>query len=184
MNKKTVAIITLSAFVLLVAGVSFAAPMWRGEKPGGFGPGIQPMQLTESQQADWKAWQEKNFQLKKERIQLMEKTGYLTKEQAASQLKMMESMQAFKIKNNLVAPGERLKPPFTDEQKADLKKMAEQRLSDQKDKLARMVKAGLITQAQADAKIQAMQQRLDKGFDGPGGPGGHGFGPKGRGPGF
>ena len=157
---------------------------------GGFGPGMQPLQLTDSQQAEWKTFQEKNFQLKKERMQLMVKSGYLTNEQADAKMKMMESNQAFRMKNNLVAPGARLQGPLTEEQKADMKKMAEQRLALQKENMSRLVSAGQITQAQADARIQNMQERLndisDKGFSGPGrgepcgGPG-FGGGPGGRG---
>jgi hypothetical protein len=162
---------------------------------GGMGSGpmaIQAQQLTESQQAEWKAMQEKNFQLKKEQVQLMVKTGYLTQEQADAKLKTMDSAHSFKMKNNLVAPGARLNSPLTDEQKADMKKMAEQRLAIQKENLARLVTAGQITQAQADAKIAWMQKRVNDGFEngfaghgpGMGGPGmGGGRGP-GNGPRF
>ena len=81
------------------------------------------------------------------------------------------------MKNNLVSPGARLKAPLTDEQKADIKKMAEQRLTQQKENLSRLVTAGQITQAQADAKIKFMEERINagpEGFNGPGrgGPGG------------
>ena len=156
---------------LMVAGVTMASPMGRGMMGGGRGMGggrmgagpmsIQAQKLTESQQAEWKSLQEKNFQLKKERIQLMAKTGYLTKGQADAKLKMMESSQNFRMKNNLVAPGARLNTPLTDEQKADLKNMAEQRLVIQKEHLARLVEAGQITQVQADAQIEWMQKRIN-----------------------
>ena len=154
-----------------------ASPMGRGMMGGmGGGPmGMQSLKLTEAQQADWKAWQEKNFQLKKEQVQLMVKSGYLTQEQADAKLKMMDSAHAFQLKNNLVGPGARLSTPLTDEQKADMKKMAEQRLVIQKENLTRMVAAGQITQAQADAKAERMQQHLsdsaENGFAGRGGPG-------------
>ena len=185
MNKKIVLITGVSALILMVAGISLAAPMWGGNMmgrgPGGMGTGILPLQLNEAQQSDWKAWQEKNFQLKKERIQLMAKSGYLTEEQASARLKMMESNYAFRMKNNLVSPGARLNAELTDEQKADMKKMAEQRLSLQKENLSRLVTAGQITQAQADAKIQWMQERInaapEQGCAGPGmGRGGRGMG--------
>lgn len=190
MNKKALIIAGAAVLALTVAGVSMASPMGMGMMGGGRGMGkgpmaIQAQQLTESQQAEWKSMQEKNFQLKKEQIQLMVKTGYLTKEQADAKLKMMDSSQAFRMKNNLVAPGARLNSPLTDEQKADMKKMAEQRLTIQKEQLARLVTAGQITQAQADAKIEWMQKRIEgfeKGFAGHGpGMGGPGMG--GRGPG-
>lgn len=196
MNKKTLIITGVSIAALMVAGVTMASPMGRGMMGGGMGGGmgrgmgngpmaVQAQKLTESQQADWKAMQDKNFQLKKERIQLMVKTGYLTREQADAKIKMMESTHAFKAKNNLSAPGARLTPPYTDEQKADMKKLAEQRLAIQKQNLARLVEAGQITQAQADAKIEWMQKRIndgvEKGFGGPG-MGGHGKG-MGGGPG-
>lgn len=193
MNKRAMIIAGAAVLALTVAGVTMASPMGRGMMGGGRGMGAGPMaiqaqQLTESQQAEWKSMQEKNFQLKKERIQLMVKTGYLTKEQAESKLQTMDAAHAFKMKNNLVAPGARLNSPLTDEQKADMKKMAEQRLAIQKENLARLVTAGQITQAQADAKIEWMQKRVndgfEKGFAGHGGPGmgGPGMG-GGRGPG-
>ncbi len=184
MKKKTLVITGIAALSLMVAGVTMASPMGRGMMGGGMrgsmgmhgGPGrMQPLTLTESQQADWKAWQEKNFQLKKERVQLMVTSGYLTQEQADAKIKIMDSSHAFRMKNNLVSPGARLTGPLTDEQKADMKKLAEQRLSIQKERLARLVNAGQITQAQADAKIEWMQKRIDNmaenGFSGRGGPG-------------
>ena len=177
MNKKVVLMTGVAALVLMVGGISLASPMWgggmMGRGPGGgMGPMVQPLQLNEAQQNDWKAWQEKNFQLKKEQVQLMAKSGYLTDEQASARLKMMESNHTFRMKNNLVGPGARLNAELTDEQKADMKKMAEERLNLQKENLSRLVTAGQITQAQADAKIQRMQERLDtasgQGFGGPG----------------
>lgn len=189
-------IVGVAALALMVAGVTMASPMMgkgmMGRGPGMGGPnGLQPLQLNESQQADWKAWQEKNFQLKKEQVQLMVKSGYLTQEQADSKLKTMDSMHSFRMKNNLAAPGARLNAPLTDEQKADMKKMAEQRLSIQKENLTRLVSAGQITQAQADARIQNMQQRINEGVEngfsghgrGMGGPGMGGPGMGGRGQG-
>ena len=190
MKKKSMVIAGVAALALMVTGVTMASPMGRGMMGGGKGMGggpmgMQPLKLTEAQQADWKAWQDKNFQLKKEQVQLMVKSGYLTQEQADAKLKMMDSSHSFRMKNNLVAPGARFSGPLTDEQKADMKKMAEQRLSIQKENLGRMVSAGQITQAQADAKIEAMQQRIndraENGFTGRGhgGPGkGMGGGPR------
>jgi len=190
MKKKAMVIAGVAALALMVAGVTMASPMGRGMMGGGFGRGggpmgIESLKLTDSQQAEWKAWQEKNFQLKKEQVQLMVKTGYLTQEQADAKIKMMDSSNSFRMKNNLVSPGARLNTPLTDEQKADMKKMGEQRLAIQKENLSRMVSAGQITQAQADARIDRMQQRFnemsEKGFSGRGGgPGnggpGHGMG--------
>jgi len=190
MKKKSMVIAGVAALALMVTGVTMASPMGRGMMGGGRGMGggpmgIQPLKLTEAQQADWKAWQDKNFQLKKEQVQLLVKSGYLTQEQADAKLKMMDSSHSFRMKNNLVAPGARFSGPLTDEQKADMKKMAEQRLSIQKENLGRLVSAGQITQAQADAKIEAMQQRIndhaENGFTGRGhgGPGkGMGGGPR------
>ena len=190
MKKKAVVMAGVAALALMVAGVTMASPMGRGMMGGGFGPGggagrMAPLKLNESQQAHWKAWQEKNFQLKKEQVQLMVKSGYLTQEQADAKLKMMDSGHAFRMKNNLVGPGARFSGPLTDEQKADMKKLAEERLSLQKENLARLVSAGQITQAQADARIERMQQRIsnmgEKGFGGPGGAGRGGFGGPGKG---
>ena len=189
-------IVGVAVLALTVAGVTMASPMGMGMMGGGRGMGgpgmagpmaIQAQQLTDAQQAEWKALQDKNFQLKKERIQLMVKTGYLTQEQADAKLQTMQSSHSFRMKNNLVAPGARLNAPLTDEQKADLKKMAQQRLAIQKENLSRLVSAGQITQSQADAKIEWMQKRIDagfeKGFAGHGGPGMGGKGP-GQGPRF
>lgn len=192
MERKTIVIAGVAALALMVAGVTMASPMGRGMMGGGFGMGrgpvgLEPLKLTDSQQAEWKSWQEKNFQLKKEQVQLMVKSGYLTQEQADAKLKMMDSAQEFRMKNNLVSPGARLTPPLTDEQKADMKKMAEQRLNLQKENLSRLVAAGQITQAQADAKIEWMQKRInymaENGFTGHGGPGfgGPGMGGAGQG---
>ena len=187
MSKRTMIIVSVAVLALTVAGVSLASPMGMGMMGGGRGMGgpgmagpmaIQAQQLTESQQAEWKALQDKNFQLKKERIQLMVKTGYLTKEQADAKLQTMESAHSFRMKNNLVAPGARLNAPLTDEQKADMKKMAEQRLALQKENLARLVSAGQITQAQADAKIEWMQKRINDGFEKGFGGKGPGHGPR------
>jgi len=191
MSKRTMIIVGVAVLALTVAGVTMASPMGMGMMGGGRGMAgpmaIQAQQLTDSQQAEWKALQDKNFQLKKERIQLMVKTGYLTQEQADAKLQTMQSAHSFRMKNNLVAPGARLNAPLTDEQKADLKKMAEQRLALQKENLSRLVSAGQITQSQADAKIEWMQKRIDagfeKGFAGHGGPGMGGKGP-GQGPRF
>jgi hypothetical protein len=183
MKKKTLIITGVAALTLMVAGITMASPMGRGMMGGG--PGMQPLKLTESQQADWKAWQEKNFQLKKEQVQLLVKSGYLTQEQADARVKMMDSSHAFRMKNNLVSPGARFNGPLTDEQKADMKKMAEERLTLQKENLSRLVAAGQITQAQADAKIEWMQKRIndvgEKGFAGRGGHGRGGFGGFGQG---
>ena len=189
MKQKSIIIAGVAALALLVAGVTMASPMGRGMMGGmGGGPmGMAPLKLTEAQQTEWKAWQEKNFQLKKEQVQLMVKSGYLTQEQADAKLKMMDSGHAFRMKNNLVGPGARFSGPLTDEQKADMKKLAEEHLSLQKENLNRLVSAGQITQAQADARIERMQQRIndgaERGFGGPGGPGhgGPGQGGPGRG---
>jgi hypothetical protein len=190
MSKRTMIIVGVAVLALTVAGVTMASPMGMGMMGGGRGMGghgmgghgmagpmaIQAQQLTDAQQAEWKALQDKNFQLKKERIQLMVKTGYLTQEQAEAKLQTMQSAHSFRMKNNLVSPGARLNAPLTDEQKADLKKMAQQRLAIQKENLSRLVSAGQITPSQADAKIEWMQKRIDAGFEK--GFAGHGQGPR------
>lgn len=193
MKKKALVIAGVAALALMVAGVTMASPMARGMMGGGPGTGggsrgMQSIKLSESQQADWKAWQEKNFNLKKEQVQLMVKSGYLSQEQADAKLKMMDISNAYRMKNNLVSPGARLTTPLTDEQKADMKNMAEQRLVIQKENLSRMVAAGQITQLQADAKIERMQKRFNKnaenGFTGRNGGGRDGLGRGGHGRGM
>jgi hypothetical protein len=172
MNKRSILIASMTALVLMVASITLAAPMWNAGMTGPMGFNReQAAQLTEAQQADWSAWQEKNFQLKKERLQLMVKTGYLTQEQADNKLKSMEIAQSFRMKNKLTAPGARLSEPLTDEQKADLRKMFEQRVAIHKERLAEKVSAGQITSGLANAEIQLMQERfnnrLEKGFNDP-----------------
>lgn len=72
MKKKAMVIAGVAALALMVAGVTMASPMGRGMMGGGFGmgggpKGMQPLKLSDSQQTEWKTWQEKNFQLKKNR---------------------------------------------------------------------------------------------------------------------
>ena len=160
-----------------------ASPMGRGMMGGGRGmhggPGrTQPVTLTESQQADWKAWQEKNFQLRKEYIANLVKSGSLTQAEADARIKQMESMHEFRAKNNFVAPGAMRDVKLTDEQKADMKKMFEQRLAIRKEALASAVKSGQITQAQADNQIQRMQDHFNYRLENGMGPnnGGRGMG--------
>jgi Spy/CpxP family protein refolding chaperone len=172
MNKKTIAILGTAVLVLSLASVSLAGPMGggmgmsggKGQGRGGMGMGPQgqpPAQLTEQQLADWKVWQEKHFQLRKEYIGNLVKSGSLTQAEADARIKQMESMQAFRAKNNLVAPGAMRNVKLTDEQKADMKKLFEQRLATRKAALAAAVKSGQITQAQADNQIQRMQDHFN-----------------------
>ena len=87
-------------------------------------------------------------------------------------------------KNNLVAPGAMRNVKLTDEQKADMKKLFEQRLATRKEALANAVKSGQITQAQADNQIQRMQDHFNYRLENGMGPnnGGRGMG-GGKGPG-
>ena len=197
MKKKSLSITVATLLALSLTSLVFAGPMGGGMMGNGgtgrgngmgMGAGFQgqpPTQMTEQQQADWKTWQEKNLQLRKEYLGNLVKSGALTQEQVDARIKAMEARHAFRAKNGFVAPGAMSGVKLTDEQKADMKKMAEQRLSIQKENLGRMVSAGQITQAQADAKIEAMQQRIndraENGFTGRGhgGPGkGMGGGPR------
>ena len=194
MNKKTIAILGTAVLVLSLASVSLAGPMGGGMGMGGgrgmgggmgMGPqGQPPAQLTEQQLADWKVWQEKNFQLRKEFIANQVKSGSLTQEEADARIKQMESMHAFRAKNNLVAPGAMRNVKLTDEQKVDMKKLFEQRLATRKEALANAVKSGQITQAQADNQIQRMQDHFNYRLENGMGPnnGGRGMG-GGKGPG-
>ena len=52
--------------------------MGRGPGGMGFGPEYCLCSLMKPNKAIGKLWQEKNFQLKKEQVQLMAKSGYLT----------------------------------------------------------------------------------------------------------
>ena len=195
MNKKTIATLAVALLVVSVASVSLAGPlgggmgMGRGGMGGGMGMGMGPQgqppaQLTEQQLADWKVWQEKNFQLRKEYIGNLVKSGSLTQEEADARIKQMESMHAFRAKNNLVAPGSMRNVKLTDEQKVDMKKLFEQRLATRKEALANAVKSGQITQAQADNQIQRMQDHFNYRLENGMGPnnGGRGMG-GGKGPG-
>ena len=109
-------------------------------------------------------------------------------------IKAMEAAQAFRAKNNLVAPGAMQGVKLTDEQKVEMKKLFEQRLAIRKEALASYVASGQITQIQADNQIKRMQDnfnyKLENGFGpnkggrGMGGGMGMGHGGKGGGPRF
>lgn len=184
MNKKAIATLAAALLILSIASVSMAGPMGggmgmggRGGMGGGMGLGPQgqvPAQLSEQQLADWKAWQEKNLQLRKEYIGNLVKSGTMTQEQADARIKAMEAAQAFRAKNNLVAPGAMRGVKLTDEQKIEMKKMFEQRLAIRKDALAAYVKSGQITQVQADNQLQRMQDQFNYKLE-------NGFGPMGGG---
>jgi len=199
MNKKPIATLAVAILILSLASVSMAGPMGGGKGMGG-GMGMQgpqgqaPAQLTEQQLADWKAWQEKNLQLRKEYIGNLVKSGAMTQEQADARIKSMEAAQAFRSRNNLVAPGAMRNVKLTDEQKVEMKKLFEQRLAIRKEALASRVASGQITQAQADNQIKRMQDNFNyklenglgsqKGGRGMGGGQGMGHGGKGGGPRF
>ena len=170
MSKKTIITLGVTLLVLSLTSVSMAGPMGggmgmgRGGMGGGMGLGPQgqpPAQLSEQQLADWKAWQEKNLQLRKEYIGNLVKSGAMTQEQADARIKAMEAAQAFRAKNNLVAPGAMYGVKLTDEQKAEMKKLFEQRLAIRQEALVTYVKSGQITQAQADAQIQRMKDAFN-----------------------
>ncbi len=205
MNKKSMVTLAVTFLVLSMASVSMAGPMGGGMGMGGGkgtcgGMGMQspqgqaPVQLTEQQLADWKAWQAKNLELRKEYIGNLVKSGAMTQEQADARIKSMEAAQAFRAKNNLVAPGAMQGVKLTDEQKVEMKKLFEQRLAIRKDALASYVASGQITQIQADNQIKRMQDnfnyKLENGFGsqkggrGMGGGKGMGRGGMGGGPRF
>ena len=205
MNKKSMLLTGVALLVLTVSSVSMAGPMGGGFGGGmgrggmgggmgrgmGMGPGMQgqpQVQLTEQQQADWKAWQEKNLQLRKEYLGNLVKSGALTQEQVDARIKMMEANHAFRAKNGFVAPGAMQGAKLTEEQKVEMKKLFEQRMAVRKEALASYVKSGQITQAQADSQLQRMQERfnynLENGFGGGRGGRGMGRGGMGGGPRF
>ena len=190
MKKKSLLIAGVAALMLSMASVSMAGPLGGGLGMGGgfgrggmgFGPGVQGQTtpLTDQQKADWKSWQEKNLQLRKEYIGNLVKSGALTQDQADARIKAMEAGFAFRAKNGFVAPGAMVGAKLTDEQKADMKTLFEQRLAIRKDALAAAVTAGQITQVQADNQLKFMQDRfnsaLENGFGGPAGGRGMGGG--------
>ena len=202
MKKKSLSITVATLLALSLTSLVFAGPMGGGMMGNGgtgrgngmgMGAGFQgqpPTQMTEQQQADWKTWQEKNLQLRKEYLGNLVKSGALTQEQVDARIKAMEERHAFRAKNGFVAPGAMSGVKLTDEQKADMKKLFEQRTAIRKEALDSYVKAGQITQTQADSQLQRMQERfnyaLEKGFTGQkGGRGmGAGRGGKGGGPCF
>jgi hypothetical protein len=178
MKKKSLLIAGVTVLMLSMVSVSMAAPMGGGMGGGGMmgngggmgrgmGPGFQGQpgqptaQLTEQQQADWKAWQEKNLQLRKEYLANLVKSGALTQEQVDARIKAMEASFAFRMKNGFVAPGSMNGAKLTDEQKVEMKKMFDQRMAIRKDALTAYVTAGQITQAQADSQLQRMQDRFN-----------------------
>jgi len=181
MKKKSLLIGGVAALILSLAAVSMAGPIGGGMGGGMMGPGMmgggmgmglgfqgQTAPLTDQQLADWKTWQEKNLQLRKEYIGNLVKSGALTQEQADARVQAMEAGFAFRAKNGFVAPGAMVSAKLTDEQKADMKKLFDQRLAIRKDVLAAYVTAGQITQVQADNQLKWMQDRfnyaLENGF--------------------
>lgn len=188
MDEKSRLIAGAALLVLSVSSISLAGPMGGGMKGegngrGGIGPGMQgqtPSHLSEQQIADWKAWQEKNLQLRKEFIANLVKNGTLTQEQADAKIKAMETSYNFRMKNGFVAPGAMQGVKLTDEQKVEMKKLFEQRLELRKQALAEYVKSGQITQAQADHQLKRMQDnfnfKLENGFSGHNGGRGMGKG--------
>lgn len=182
MNKKIGLLIgTALLVVALATSVMAASP--------GAGPGnkLAPVQMTAEQTAMWKDWQQKNFELRKEYVGNLVKMGTLSQADADSRLKLMQMMQDYKMKYNLVGPGKRAKgsAALTDEQKADLQKIFDARIEMQAKRLDTLVKDGKMTQAQADARIVFMKAKnelfLQGGHQGFGGKGERGMG---RGPRF
>ena len=198
MKKQSLWVTGLALLTISISSVALAGPMGGGMMGGGMGrggmgPGMQgkpAVQMTEQQQADWKAWQEKNLQLRKEYLANLVKSGALTQEQADARIKALEANHSFRTKNGFVAPGSMYGAKLTDEQKKEMKKLFEQRLEIRKQALAEYVKSGQITQAQADQQIKRMQDnfnyKLENGFGGRGKGmgGGMGRGGKGNGPHF
>ncbi|HWR31738.1 MAG TPA: DUF2680 domain-containing protein [Negativicutes bacterium] len=173
MKKKSLLIAGVAALILSMASVSMAGPMggmgggMMGRGGMGMGPGLQGQTtpLTDQQLADWKVWQEKNLQLRKEYIGNLVKSGALTQDQADARVKAMEASFAFRAKNGFVAPGAMSGAKLTDEQKADMKKLFEQRMAIRKDALAAAVTAGQITQVQADNQLKVMQDRFNNALE-------------------
>ncbi len=205
MNKKSMVTLAVTFLVLSMASVSMAGPMGGGMGMGGGAKaravawnaksaGTSASAAHRTTARRWKAWQAKNLELRKEYIGNLVKSGAMTQEQADARIKSMEAAQAFRAKNNLVAPGAMQGVKLTDEQKVEMKKLFEQRLAIRKDALASYVASGQITQIQADNQIKRMQDnfnyKLENGFGsqkggrGMGGGKGMGRGGMGGGPRF
>lgn len=126
---------------------------------------------------DWNAYQEKTRQLRKEYLVSLVQTGILTQEQVDARIKLMEAIFAFRTKHGLVESGEMSEEKFTGEQKAEMRELFAQRLELRKEALSAFVRAGRITQAQADSQMERLQYRfnyvLANGFNGK--KGGHGM---------
>ena len=129
MKKQSLWITGLALLTISISSVALAGPMGGGMMGGGMGrggtgPGMQgkpAAQMTEQQQADWKAWQEKNLQLRKEYLANLVKSGALTQEQADARIKAMEANHAFRTKNGFAVPGSMYGAKLTDEQKTSVK---------------------------------------------------------------
>jgi len=65
---------------------------------------------------------------------------------------------------------------LTEEQKADMRKLFEQRLAVMMDVLQNYVKSGQMTQEQADARLSWMKDRFELGLKYAGAPRGQGMG--------
>ena len=190
MKKQSLWVTGLALLTIFLSSVTLAGPMGGGTGRSGTGPGSQgkpAAQMTEQQQADWKAWQEKKMQLRKEYLVNLVKSGALTQEQADARIKAMEANHSFRTKNGFAAPGSMYGAKLTDEQKTEMKQLFEQRLEIRKQALAEYVKSCQITQAQADQQIKRMQDnfnyKLENGFGARGKNMGFGMGRGGKGSG-
>ena len=127
---------------------------------------------------DWNAYQEKTRQLRKEYLVNLVQTGILTQEQVDARIQLMEAIFAFRTKHGFVESGDISDEKFTEEQKAEMRELFAQRLELRKEALSAFVRAGRITQAQADSQMERMLYRfnyiLAKGFSNK--KGGHGMG--------
>jgi|GEM_PF-1780294 len=117
---------------------------------------------------DWNTYQEKTMQLRKEYLASLVQNGILTQEQVDTRIQLMEAIFAFRTKHGLVDSGDISDVKFTEDQKAEMQKLFAQRLALRKETLTAFVRAGKITQVQADSQMERMQYRfnyvLENGF--------------------
>lgn len=140
--------LTIAVFVAAMISMSFFSP--NAARCEGY-----------DREKDWNTYQEKTRQLRKEYLASLVQNGILTQEQVDARIQLMEAIFAFRTKHGLVEPGEISDEKFTEEQKAEMRELFAQRLALRKEALSAFVRAGRITQAQADSQLERMQYRFN-----------------------
>lgn len=152
MHKRILAILGATLLFLSVACLAAAA-----ENPAQG----QPSALSaEQQQADENLWRERIQQLRGEFLENLVKVGALTREEAAGRLKETEGGAGFRSPHGFAVPCLLEPAQLNEDQKAEMRKWFEQRLTTCREALDGYVCSGQISRTQADSQLQRMQTRF------------------------